>query len=57
VLPLEQVGEQVFRFADEPSSPEIVDFRALIGGHAQWLYFDGSWLRRTDVGDSAQAHA
>jgi CubicO group peptidase (beta-lactamase class C family) len=53
VIPLERIGEHVFRFADEPASPEIVDFRALVGGQAQWLYFDGSWLRRISVGDDA----
>ena len=53
VIPLERIGDQVFRLADEPSSPEIVDFRAMIGGKAQWLNFGGNLLRRTFVGDGA----
>lgn len=53
VMPLERIGDHVFRLADEPMSPEIVDFRALIGGQAQWLNFGGNMLRRMFVGDAA----
>jgi CubicO group peptidase (beta-lactamase class C family) len=45
-LPLEPIGEHLFRWADEPSSPETAEFRDLVGGHAQVLLFDGAVLKR-----------
>lgn len=45
-LPLEPIGEHLFRLADEPSSPETAEFRDLVGGYAQMLLFDGAVLKR-----------
>ena len=46
VTPLVPIGERLFRFADEPSSPETAEFRRIIDGQAQILIADGGVLRR-----------
>jgi len=45
--PLEPIGDHLFRFADEPQSPETAEFRAIVAGSAQVLVVDGGVLRRT----------
>jgi len=47
MTPLESMGNHLFRFADEPQSPETAEFRALVSGRAQVLVVDGGVLRRT----------
>jgi hypothetical protein len=44
--PLEPIGDHLFRFADEPQSPETAEFRAIVAGIAQVLVVDGGVLRR-----------
>jgi len=44
--PLEPIGDHLFRFADEPQSPETAEFRAIVAGSAQVLVVDGGVLRR-----------
>jgi len=46
VTPLVPIADRLFRYADEPSSPETAEFRRIIDGHAQILIADGSILRR-----------
>jgi CubicO group peptidase (beta-lactamase class C family) len=44
--PLERIGNHLFRYADEPQSPETAEFRAIVDGRAQVLLVDGGVLRR-----------
>ncbi|HVO46720.1 MAG TPA: serine hydrolase domain-containing protein [Steroidobacteraceae bacterium] len=44
--PLAQIGNHVFRPADEPMSPVTLEFFALLDGATQGLYLDGNPLRR-----------
>ncbi len=44
--PLAPIGDHLFRFADEPKSPETAEFRAIVDGRAQVLVVDGGILRR-----------
>lgn len=46
-------GEGLFRLLDEPSSPEILEFRDVIGGKAMTLIFDGNVLQRLGGSDDA----
>jgi CubicO group peptidase (beta-lactamase class C family) len=48
-IALEPIGDHLFRYADEPSSPETAEFRAITAGRAQVLITDGGLLRR--IGD------
>jgi D-alanyl-D-alanine carboxypeptidase len=43
---LEPIGERLFRFADEPDSPETVEFLGFVDGQAQLLRFAGEDARR-----------
>jgi CubicO group peptidase (beta-lactamase class C family) len=45
-LPLDPIGADLFRYADEPSSPETAEFRGIAAGRAQILITDGGVLRR-----------
>jgi hypothetical protein len=44
--PLEPIGEHLFRFADEPGSPETAEFLEIVDGQAQLLRLNGEDLRR-----------
>ena len=44
--PLEPLGEALFRWADEPSSPETAEFLEFVDGQAQLLRVSGGELRR-----------
>jgi len=44
--PLQPIGNHLFRYADEPQSPETAEFRAIVDGRAQVLLVDGGVLRR-----------
>jgi hypothetical protein len=46
VTPLVPIADRLFRYADEPSSPETAEFRRIIDGHAQILIADGGSFRR-----------
>jgi D-alanyl-D-alanine carboxypeptidase len=46
MTPLEPAGDHLFRFADEPSSPEMCEFSMLVLGKAQLLSINGNFLRR-----------
>jgi CubicO group peptidase (beta-lactamase class C family) len=45
-IALEPIGAHLFRYADEPSSPETAEFREFAAGRAQILLTDGGVLRR-----------
>jgi len=44
--PLQPIGEHLFRFADEPESPETAEFLEFVDGQAQLLRVGGEDLRR-----------
>lgn len=44
--PVEPIGDCLFRFADEPSSPETAEFQHLIDGRTQLLIITGEVFRR-----------
>jgi D-alanyl-D-alanine carboxypeptidase len=50
VTPLTAIGDRLFRFADEPSSPAIAEFREIIDGYAEILVLDGDVLQRISEG-------
>ena len=43
---LTPIGDRLFRFADEPSSPETAEFRGIIDGRAEILVLGGDVLQR-----------
>jgi D-alanyl-D-alanine carboxypeptidase len=43
---LTPIGDRLFRLADEPSSPETVEFRGIIDGRAEILVLGGGILQR-----------
>ncbi|MGH8137488.1 MAG: serine hydrolase domain-containing protein [Steroidobacteraceae bacterium] len=51
VLPTELIGDGLFRLTDEPASPEMLEFRNVIGGKARILVFGGGLLQRLDAAD------
>lgn len=45
-IPLERTGDALFRWADEPHSPETAEFSEFVDGQAQLLRVSGGELRR-----------
>lgn len=50
-IPLSRLGDDLFRLADEPSSPETAEFRQVIDGRAHIVFVGGNLLRRVSVPD------
>jgi CubicO group peptidase (beta-lactamase class C family) len=53
VTPLEPLGNHLFRYADEPSSPETAEFSAIVLGKAQLLVLSGDYLRRVTIDEAS----
>jgi hypothetical protein len=48
-VPLELLGEGIFRFSDEPNNPETIEFLHIIDGHAQLAIVSGEALGRIEI--------
>jgi D-alanyl-D-alanine carboxypeptidase len=48
-VPLEPLGEGIFRFSDEPNNPETIEFLHIIDGHAQLAIVSGEALGRIEI--------
>jgi CubicO group peptidase (beta-lactamase class C family) len=48
-VPLEPLGEGLFRFTDEPNNPETIEFFHVIDGHAQVVVLNGESMQRIEI--------
>jgi hypothetical protein len=48
-VPLEPLGEGLFRFTDEPNNPETIEFLHVVDGRAQVAVLNGEALERIEI--------